>query len=58
MWDFGRNKHFNAPAQPHHQSPHLAIRRGDWKLLINSDSTEMELYYINERLERNHEYSR
>ena len=44
MWDFGRNKHFNHPAQPHHQSPHLAIRRGDWKLLVNSDSTQVELF--------------
>ncbi|HET8735048.1 MAG TPA: sulfatase-like hydrolase/transferase [Pricia sp.] len=44
MWDFGRNKHFNDPAQPYHQSPHLAIRRGNWKLLINSDRTEIQLY--------------
>ena len=46
MWDFGRNGFFNKPKQPHHQSQHLAIRRGDWKLLINSDSTDMELYNI------------
>lgn len=44
MWDFGRNEHFNHPARPHHQSPHLAIRRGDWKLLVNSDSTQVELF--------------
>ena len=46
MWDFGRNEYFNEPKQPHHQSPHLAIRRGEWKLLINSDSTEIQLYNV------------
>ncbi len=46
MWDFGRNGFFNKPKQPYHQSQHLAIRHGDWKLLINSDSTDMELYNI------------
>lgn len=46
MWDFGRNRFFGRPPQPHHQSPHLAIRRGDWKLLVNSDGTRLELYNI------------
>ena len=46
MWDFGRNKFFNRPPQPHQQSPHLAIRRGDYKLLINSDGSDMQLYNI------------
>jgi arylsulfatase A-like enzyme len=46
MWDFGRNKFFNRPAQVQHQSPHLAIRRGNWKLLVNSDSTDVELFDI------------
>ncbi len=44
MWDFGRNEFFNKPKQVHHQSQHLAIRRGAWKLLINSDSTQVELF--------------
>ena len=46
MWDFGRNRYFGRPPQPHHQSPHLAIRRGDYKLLVNSDRTRLELYDI------------
>lgn len=46
MWDFGRNLFFGRPPQKHHQSPHLAIRRGDYKLLINSDRTCLELYDI------------
>ncbi|MBD8983556.1 MAG: DUF4976 domain-containing protein [Bacteroides cellulosilyticus] len=46
MWDFGRNRFFGRPPQLHHQSPHLAIRRGDYKLLINSDRTCLELYDV------------
>lgn len=46
MWDFGRNRFFNKPPQPHHRSSHLAIRRGDMKLLINSDGTGLELYDV------------
>ena len=46
MWDFGRNRFFNKPPKLHHQSPHLAIRRGDWKLLVNSDGSGLELYDI------------
>ena len=44
MWDFGRNKHFASPADPYHRSPHLAIRSGKWKLLVNADETGVQLY--------------
>ncbi|AGA77322.1 sulfatase family protein [Echinicola vietnamensis] len=44
FWDFGRNEHFNRPRQPYHQSPHLAVRHENWKLLVNSDSSRVELY--------------
>ncbi|MEG3659924.1 sulfatase-like hydrolase/transferase [Arenibacter palladensis] len=46
MWDFGRNEFFNKPKEVHHQSQHLAIRRGGWKLLVNSDGTQVELFDI------------
>lgn len=46
MWDFGRNSFFGRPPQAHHQSPHLAIRRGDMKLLVHSDGSRLELYDI------------
>lgn len=46
MWDYGRNRYFGRPGGIHHQSPHLAIRRGDYKLLINSDRSRLELYNI------------
>lgn len=44
MWDFGRNASFNFPRDAYHRSPSLAIRRGDWKLLVNPDGTNAELY--------------
>ncbi|MFI3287027.1 MAG: sulfatase-like hydrolase/transferase [Rikenellaceae bacterium] len=46
MWDFGRNEVYARPKLAHNHSPHLAMRRGDWKLLMNSDSTRIELYNI------------
>ena len=44
MWDFGRNKYFMFPKSKYDKSPHLAIRHGKWKLLVNSDGTDMQLY--------------
>ena len=46
MWDFGRNKSFNFPGRKENKSPHLAIRRGKWKLLCNDNCTDMELYNL------------
>lgn len=46
MWDFGRNKYFNKPSRLNQRSPHLAIRRGNWKLLVNSDGQHAELFDI------------
>lgn len=45
-WDFGRNEYFRHPDIDYHVSPHLAIRKGDWKLLVNSDNTDVELYNL------------
>lgn len=44
MWDFGRNKHFNFPGNAYDKSPHLAIRSGKWKLLVNGDGSDTQLY--------------
>lgn len=43
FWDFGRNQHFNFPAG-RDRSPQLAVREKNWKLLVNSDGSRMELY--------------
>lgn len=46
FWDFGRNQYFNFPRNEKYKSPHLAIRKGDWKLLCNSDGKKVELYNL------------
>jgi len=46
FWEYGRNNiAYNYPKAPD-KSPNLAIRSGDWKLLMNSDGTNIELYHI------------
>ncbi len=48
MWDFGRNSFFRSPSNEYFQSPHLAIRRGDWKLLVNGDGSNAMLFNLKE----------
>lgn len=44
-WEYGRNKvSFNYPPDADDISPNLAMRRGKWKLLLNSDGTDAQLY--------------
>jgi arylsulfatase A-like enzyme len=44
-WEYGRNEtSFKYPDDAQHKSPKLAIRRGDWKLLVQHDGTGAELY--------------
>lgn len=42
MWEW----RFRIMGEPFHQSPQLAIRDGDWKLLLNPDRSRVELYEI------------
>lgn len=44
LWDYGRTKDMLRPALGSDQSPNLAIRSGRWKLLVNGDGTNLELY--------------
>ncbi len=45
LWEYGRNDAFyDYPKQPHDRSPQLAIRDGQWKLLVNADGQGAELY--------------
>jgi arylsulfatase A-like enzyme len=44
LWDYGRLPNMQRPGLEHDQSPNLAIRSGDWKLLINDDGSKLELY--------------
>ncbi len=45
-WEYGRNDYFLKPGNPRFVSPKLAIRDGDWKLLMNDDGTQTELYNL------------
>ena len=42
MWEW----RFNIAGYTFHQSPMLAIRQDNWKLLINPDRSRVELYDI------------
>lgn len=53
MWDFGRNNAFARPKNDN-RSPHLAIRCGDWKMLMNSDGSQVELYNLAEDVNERH----
>ena len=45
FWEYGRNDTaFAFPADAKHRSPNVAVRDGDWKLLVNADGTGAELY--------------
>jgi arylsulfatase A-like enzyme len=45
FWEYGRNNtSFAYPQDAKHRSPNVAVRDGDWKLLVNADGTGTELY--------------
>ncbi len=44
IWDYGRTKDMPRPGRPEDRSPNLAIRSGHWKLLVNDDGSNLELY--------------
>ncbi len=47
FWEYGRNTiAFNYPRIVADKSPNLAVRSGEWKLLMNSDGTDIQLYNI------------
>lgn len=49
MWEYGRNeKFFGYPRLPDDRSPNLAIRDGNWKLLVNADGENAELYDLSD----------
>lgn len=44
LWEYGRNpESFNYP-KGKNRSPNLAIREGNWKLILQDDGTQAELY--------------
>lgn len=54
FWEYGRDSSYLKPAEQHDRSPVLAIRQADWKLLMNADGTDLQLYNLAEdRNEKN-----
>lgn len=49
MWEYGSNPGGSImPGNPEYKSPNLAIRDGNWKLLINTDGTGAQLFNLKE----------
>ncbi len=46
FWEYGRNEHAFAYPKGAGRSPNVAIREGDWKLLVNADGSRRELYNL------------
>jgi len=46
MWEW----RFNIAGEPFHHSPELAIRDGNWKLLMKPDRSRVELYDVTQDL--------
>jgi len=54
LWEYGRKpgaagkvkNGFPYPKEPDAKSPNIAIRDGEWKLLVNTDGTQNELYHL------------
>lgn len=45
FWEYGRNNtSFAYPSDAYHRSPNVAVRDGDWKLLVNADGTGARLF--------------
>jgi arylsulfatase A-like enzyme len=44
FWEYGRNEEFFVYPQPPDRSPNLAVREGNWKLLLNANGNGAELY--------------
>jgi arylsulfatase A-like enzyme len=45
FWEYGRNdKFFAYPKRMGDRSPNVAMREANWKLLVNADGTEAQLY--------------
>ena len=45
LWEYGRNTNsFDYPKDPLNVSPTLAVREGDWKLLLNANGSGAQLY--------------
>lgn len=45
FWEYGRNTNwFKFPEAPGQRSPNVAMREGNWKVIVNADGSGAELY--------------
>lgn len=44
FWEYGRDASYLKPGLPADQSPNLAMRSDNWKLLLQHDGSQLELY--------------
>ena len=44
FWEYGRNTNSFAYPRGADRSPNVAVREGDWKLLVNADGSDAQLY--------------
>ena len=47
-WEYGRNPSYLRPADINDRSPVLAVRQDNWKLLMNADGSDRQLYNLSE----------
>lgn len=48
FWEYGRDASYAFPGRSWDKSPNLAMRRGHWKLLVNDNGSQTELYNLGE----------
>ena len=53
-WEYGRDPSYLRPGLESDRSPALAVRDGDWKLLMNTDGSGVELYDFREGFDEKH----
>jgi len=46
FWEYGRNTNAFAFPNGADRSPNVAMREGDWKLLLNADESDVQLYNL------------
>ena len=45
-WEFNRNQPSSVEENSQRISPQIAVREGEWKLLVNQDGSRVELYNL------------
>jgi arylsulfatase A-like enzyme len=45
-WEYGRKPDYLYPPKEYDRSPNVALRDGNWKLLVNADGSRTELYDV------------